>query len=82
MEKNREAVMAQAVEKPYFVPEIMKADVLFRNMKQEEKLFAVVLDEYGGVNGVITLHDLLKLLVGDIYTVKRKLNSLEYTHIE
>lgn len=37
MEKNREAVMAQAVEKPYFVPEIMKADVLFRNMKQEEK---------------------------------------------
>ncbi|HAX35761.1 MAG TPA: HlyC/CorC family transporter, partial [Tyzzerella sp.] len=68
MEKNREAVMAQAVEKPYFVPEIMKADVLFRNMKQEEKLFAVVLDEYGGVSGVITLHDLLKLLVGDIYT--------------
>ena len=42
----------------------MKADVLFRNMKQEEKLFAVVLDEYGGVSGVITLHDLLKLLVG------------------
>lgn len=76
MEKNREAVMAQAVEKPYFVPEIMKADVLFRNMKQEEKLFAVVLDEYGGVSGVITLHDLLKLLVGDIYTDEKEIEQL------
>ncbi len=64
--RSRESVMAHAVEKPYFVPEIMKADVLFRNMKQEKKQFAVVLDEYGGLSGVITLHDLLELLVGDL----------------
>ena len=45
-------------------------------MKQEEKLFAVVLDEYGGVSGVITLHDLLKLLVGDIYTDEKEIEQL------
>ncbi|MGN1231499.1 MAG: transporter associated domain-containing protein, partial [Anaerotignum sp.] len=66
-DKSRESILEHGVEKPYFVPEIMKADVLFRNMKREKKQFAVVLDEYGGLSGVITLHDLLELLVGDIY---------------
>ena len=58
--------MAHAVEKPYYVPETMKADVLFRNMKKEKKHFAVVLDEYGGLSGVISMHDLMELLVGDL----------------
>ena len=75
-EQTREIVLAQAVEKPYFVPEIMKADVLFRNMKQERKQFAVVLDEYGGLSGVITLHDLLELLVGDIYADEEELEQV------
>ena len=66
-DRSRESVLAYSVEKPYFVPEIMKADVLFRNMKQEKKKFAVVLDEYGGFSGTITINDLLELLVGDIY---------------
>lgn len=65
-DKNRENIMAKAVEKPYYVPETMKADILFRNMKQEKKHFAVVLDEYGGLSGVISMHDLMELLVGDL----------------
>jgi len=65
-ERNRETIMAKAVEKPYYVPETMKADVLFRNMKKERKHFAVVLDEYGGLSGVISMHDLMELLVGDL----------------
>ena len=64
-DKSRENVLAKAVEKPYYVPETMKADVLFRNMKKEKKHFAVVLDEYGGLSGVISMHDLMELLVGD-----------------
>ena len=55
-----------ATEKPYFVPENMKADVLFSNMKETRNYFAVVVDEYGGTSGVITIHDLLELLVGDM----------------
>ncbi|MBR3879897.1 MAG: HlyC/CorC family transporter [Clostridia bacterium] len=55
-----------AAEKPYFVPENMKADVLFSNMKETRNYFAIVVDEYGGTHGVITIHDLLELLVGDM----------------
>lgn len=66
IDRSKEHVMEQAVEKPYFVPEIMKADVLLRNMKRSRKHFAVLLDEYGGLSGVITLRDLIHLLIGDI----------------
>lgn len=63
---NKEAAFRAAAEKPYFVPENMKADVLFTNMKETRNYFAVVMDEYGGMSGVITIHDLLELLVGDL----------------
>jgi putative hemolysin len=56
----------EASEKPYFVPETMKADVLFTAMKETRNHFAIVVDEYGGTRGVITMHDLLELLVGDL----------------
>lgn len=62
---ERENVMAQAVTPPYFVPENVKADVLFKNMKQTHNFFAIVLDEYGGVSGIITMNDLIEKLVGD-----------------
>ena len=65
-EKTKEAVMAQAVSPAYVVPESLKADVLFRNMKKEREHFAVVLDEYGGMSGVITIKDLIQQLVGEL----------------
>ena len=61
-----EEAIANACEKAYFVPENMKADVLFTNMKETRNYFAIVVDEYGGTSGVITIHDLLELLVGDM----------------
>ena len=64
--KTIEDAIAKATEKPYFVPENMKADVLFTNMKETRNYFAIVVDEYGGTSGVITIHDLLELLVGDM----------------
>lgn len=64
--KTTEDAIAKATEKPYFVPENMKADVLFTNMKETRNYFAIVVDEYGGTSGVITIHDLLELLVGDM----------------
>ncbi len=66
-DKSRENVMQHAVDKPYFVPDHMKADVLFRNMRKDRKYFAVLLDEYGGFSGIITLRDIFQLLVGDFY---------------
>ncbi|MBQ4283505.1 MAG: HlyC/CorC family transporter [Lachnospira sp.] len=65
-DKSRESVMMSAVKQPYFVPDTVKADVLFRNMKKEHQSMAVVLDEYGGMMGIITMNDLLEQLVGDL----------------
>ena len=65
-DRSRETVMEQAVENPYFVPDSVKADVLFRNMKGSCHPLAVVLDEYGGMTGIVTINDLVEQLVGDL----------------
>lgn len=65
-DKSRESVMKDAVQLPFFVPEGIRADVLFRQMKESRNHFAVVLDEYGGTEGIVTINDLLEQLVGDL----------------
>ncbi|MEF9942331.1 MAG: hemolysin family protein, partial [Lachnospiraceae bacterium] len=65
-DKSRETVMEKAVKATYFVPEYINADVLFRNMKHTHNSLAVVLDEYGGMVGIITINDLVEQLVGDL----------------
>ena len=64
--KSRENVLAHAISPAYFVQESVKADVLFRNMKRDRQRLAVVLDEYGGMSGIITLSDLVEQLVGEL----------------
>lgn len=61
-----EEVIENCVEPAFFVPENMKANVLFRQMKERREYFAVLIDEYGGMTGIITLHDLMEALVGDL----------------
>jgi CBS domain containing-hemolysin-like protein len=51
----------------YFVPESVRADVLFRDMQNRKIHMALVVDEYGGTGGLLTLEDLLEELVGKIY---------------
>ncbi len=65
-EKTRENILAAAVHPAFFVPETIKADVLFRNMKKSHNTMAVVLDEYGGMVGIVTMQDLVEELVGDL----------------
>ena len=51
----------------YFVPTTVQADTLFRDMQKRKTHMAVVVDEYGGVSGIVTLEDLLEEIVGNIY---------------
>ncbi len=62
---SRDNVMATVVSPAYFVPEAVKADVLFKNMREHKEALAIVLDEYGGVLGIVTMTDLVECLVGE-----------------
>lgn len=61
-EENVREVMRQA----HFVPETIKTDNLLRRMQQELFHIAIVVDEYGGTSGLVTIEDLLEVLVGDL----------------
>ncbi len=65
-QKTRKEILEKAVRSPYFVPEGAKADVTFRNMKKQKASFAIVLDEYAGFSGIISIKDLIERIVGDI----------------
>ncbi|NLD59419.1 MAG: HlyC/CorC family transporter [Clostridiales bacterium] len=51
----------------YFVPETLRADVLFSEMQKRKQHMAIVVDEYGGTSGLVTMEDLLEEIVGNIY---------------
>lgn len=65
-DRSRASVMANAVEKTHYAAEVMKADALFREMKTEHYTVAIVVDEYGGTSGLVTLNDLIEQIVGDL----------------
>ncbi len=51
---------------PYFIPETMKISNLLREMQRKRVHMALVIDEYGGVSGLVTMEDLLEEIVGEI----------------
>ena len=65
-DRRREIVMAEAVTPAQFIPTTVKTDVLFGRMKKNRNHFAVVLDERGGMMGIVTMKDLLEELVGSL----------------
>jgi len=54
------------MQKPFFIPENKKTDDLFLEMKKSKTKMAILVDEYGGVSGLITMEDLIEEIVGDI----------------
>ncbi|MEG1240548.1 MAG: hemolysin family protein [Oscillospiraceae bacterium] len=51
----------------YFVPESVRTDLLLRDMQTKKIHIAIIVDEYGGTSGLVTMEDLLEEIVGDIY---------------
>ncbi len=53
--------------KPYFVPESKRVAVLLQSFRQKREHMAIVVDEYGGVEGIVTLEDVVEEIVGEIH---------------
>ncbi|HPO03973.1 MAG TPA: hemolysin family protein [Bacillota bacterium] len=52
--------------KPYFVPESKNIDDLFRDLQNSKQHIAILIDEYGGFSGIVTMEDLVEEIMGDI----------------
>ena len=52
---------------PFFIPETMRVDVLMKALQERNAHMAIVVDEYGGTLGIVTLEDLIEEIVGEIF---------------
>lgn len=66
-QKAEPKALRELLREPYFVPETVRTDLLFRDMQSRKVHMAIVVDEYGGTAGLVTLEDLLEEIVGNIY---------------
>lgn len=69
---GKKQILDQCVDKPLFAAENTTADELLRIMKSRKKYIAIVLDEYGGVVGLVTLHDIIEELFGELSEEEEK----------
>ena len=64
---SRSFAIAALLRKPMFVPETVKADVLLKRMQKRKQSIAIIVDDYGGTSGIVTIEDLVEQIVGDLY---------------
>lgn len=65
--KNKETNITKVMRTPFFVPESKPIDELFEELRKNRNLMAIVIDEYGGTSGIVTMEDILEEIVGEIY---------------
>lgn len=56
----------EILHQPYFVPETKNIDILFRELQANKKTMAILIDEYGGFSGILTMEDLIEEVMGNI----------------
>jgi len=65
--KNKNSKLKSIAKEAYFVSETKMIDELFSELRKNKKQIAIVIDEYGGTAGLVTMEDILEEIVGDIY---------------
>lgn len=66
-QKSKSTKIKNLVKEAYYVPETKGIDEVFAEMRKNKKQIAIVLDEYGGTAGLVTMEDILEEIVGDIF---------------
>ncbi len=64
--KTGQADLRKILKPPFFIPETMKISLLLREMQRKRTHMALVVDEYGGIAGLVTIEDLIEEIVGEI----------------
>jgi putative hemolysin len=64
--KTGQVDIRKIIKPPYFIPETMKISLLLREMQKKRIHMALVVDEYGGISGLVSLEDLIEEIVGEI----------------
>ena len=77
-QKNESINIKKIMSSPYFVSKTTKVDDLIKEMQEVKKHFAIVLDEYGGTSGIVTMEDALEELVGEIYDEYDDIPELDF----
>lgn len=67
VDRTEQFSLEQICRKPYFVPESKRIAVLLQSFRKKQEHLAIVVDEYGGVEGIVTLEDVVEEIVGEIH---------------
>ncbi len=70
------------IKTPYFVPETKKIDDLLEEFQNKRTHMAIVVDEYGGSSGIVTLEDVLEEVIGEIKDEFDDVKEIEYTKLD